>query len=50
MAGMATSWHPEKPDQATYTYSLLAAVFCVGHIVPSQKRLLNRAEHAIPIV
>ena len=30
--------------------SLLAAVFCVGPILPPHKRLLNRAGHAIPIV
>ena len=30
--------------------SLLAAVFCVGPILPPHKRLLNRAGHVIPIV
>ena len=33
-----------------WRYSLLAAVFCVGPILPPHKRLLNRAGHAIPIV
>ena len=43
----------EKPHDSVTTDtfgSLLAAVFCVGPILPPHKRLLNGAGHAIPIV